>query len=85
MVVSNDKDDINDRNTSVHKVFILTILKQSSTQTPKGIQKLDPLEPYGTLYKDCVRVIMGLYRGSNFSILPGVWVVILVAVSAVED
>ena len=36
------------------------------TQTPKRIQKLDPLEPYGKFYKDYIGVIMGLYRGSNF-------------------
>ena len=27
---------------------------------------------YGRLYKDYIGVIMGLYRGSNFKILPGV-------------
>ena len=39
----------------------------NSTQTPRGIQKLDPLEPYGISYKEYIGVIMGLYRGSNFS------------------
>ena len=41
-------------------------METTISQTPKGISKLDPLEPYGKLYKDYIGVIMGLYRESNF-------------------
>ena len=36
------------------------------------------------LYKDYIGVLMGLYRGSNLWILPGVWVGIAEANSAIE-
>ena len=62
---------------------LLTGSKVLSTQTPKRIfgglrvpQKdleIRSLEPYGKLYKDYIGVIKGLYRGSTFEILPGVW------------
>ena len=45
----------------------------NSIPDPQRDLKLDPLEPHGILYKDSIGVIMGLYRGSNFQILPGVW------------
>ena len=41
---------------------------------PQRDLKIRSLEPYGKLYKDYIGFIMCLYRGSNFSILPGVWV-----------
>ena len=36
------------------------------TQTPKGMQQLDPLQGYGELYRDSIGAITALYRGSNF-------------------
>ena len=39
---------------------------EKTGQTPKGIQKLDPLEDYRELYRNYIGVIMALYRGSNF-------------------
>ena len=35
------------------------------SQTPKGIQKKDPLEPYGELYKD--------YMGDNHGSIWGIY------------
>ena len=32
-----------------------------TTQTPKRIQKLDPLEPWGKFYKEYIGVIWGIY------------------------
>ena len=37
--------------------------------------KLRSPRTIGEIYKDYIGVVMGLYRGSNFEILPGVWVV----------
>ena len=36
------------------------------SQTPKRIQQLDPVEPYGKFYWDYIGVVLGLFRGSNF-------------------
>ena len=44
-----------------------------STPHPQRRKKLYPLEPYGKVYKDYIRVIMVLDRGSHLLIFPGVW------------
>ena len=42
----------------------LALIRRSrGNQTPKVIQKLDPLEPKWKLYRGYVGVVMGLYRG----------------------
>ena len=41
-------------------------LESGDSQTLKGFYKSDPLEPYGKLYKDYIRVRPGLYRGSKY-------------------
>ena len=42
------------------------LLRPEGKSDPQKDLKVDPLEPYGRLYKDYIGVTMGLYRGSNF-------------------